>query len=139
MKKAIIFALFALAFSALSGSCGSSGNIGGFGADIVNDTSFAGIIVQGEGIGSASDNTQLNVVLDGKTIGTIASREVKGCRLKNGQHTIYFEHRGKPQGRSSPVNFTVSNDRRYFNINFDIKDKGTYSETVFNTAHRLEI
>jgi hypothetical protein len=134
MKKVIVFSMFVLVFTGFFGSCGS---IGDFGNGMVNDTTAAGIIVQGEDINSAPDNTQLYVVLDGKTIGTIASHELKGCTLKNGKHTIYFEYRGVPQGKSTPVNFTINNDRRHFKISFNIRDNGTYSEAVFNTAHQF--
>lgn len=57
------------------------------------------------------------IYVDGKRIGELSPGEIKGYKLKNGNHIIRFVT-GNPDyaGPSKTIQFTINNDRHYFKI-----------------------
>jgi hypothetical protein len=105
-------------FVSLTNSCAS------FDVAIVDNTAVAGVVVQ---ITSATYTTNygvrgddiFSVYIDDKKIGNIKFPEIKGYKLKNGIHTIYFTVQREDGGirdRNSAIRFTIDNDRHYFDV-----------------------
>jgi TolB-like protein len=117
MNRSVLI-LSALILGGLESSCTS------FNFATANNTSKAGVIIENENFYLG---TSAHVYIDGKKIGSLQAREIKGYGLTNGNHILYIKYfynlrsglnflntvlYGK--GITGPIQFTVNNDRLYF-------------------------
>jgi TolB-like protein len=123
----MIFLLTAIIFIliGLTSSCASFSS--GFGVAMVENTSETGVIVQVTNTTRSDFNNDIfTVFIDDKKIGSLKYQDIKGYKLKNGIHTIYFvvEREAYPFKRDEtfPRRFTVNNDRHYFDIGRTVKE-----------------
>jgi hypothetical protein len=109
-----------IGFVSLINSCVS------FDVATVDNTAAAGIVVQitdsthkTTDYGGVSDDDIFSVYIDDKKIGDIKYPEIKGYKLKNGIHTLYFtvqRESGERRDRNNAIRFTINNDRQYFDV-----------------------
>jgi hypothetical protein len=120
-KNGFVLTVIIAGFVVLMNSCASFG--AGFDTAMVDDTATAGVIIQiTNSVRSGTYFDTFTVYIDNKEIGTIGHQEIKGYKLKNGIHTIYFYvYNGNynltgDRERTFPIQFTINNDRHQFNV-----------------------
>jgi TolB-like protein len=104
MYKAV-FILPVLILGALASGCAS------LNVAMVNDTAKPGVIIEN------AHGYTIYVYIDGKKIGSLQEKEIKGYELVNGNHILhygYFDFLLFGGSSSDRVQFTVNNDRHYF-------------------------